>query len=352
MSKVTTQDIANLAGVSRATVSYVLNHKSKNISEKTRKKILQIAKELDYKPNPYAVGLKTNSSKTIALVIQSISNPTLAKVISGIQSVTDFNHYSLILHALDVKGRTLQNSLELLCERPIDGIILASPDKSEKNIVKRLVEERKIPTVVIGTKYDDINVSKVLIDAYEAGKQLAEYLYNLGHRQVAVGYSYTTINRNDRIQGISDFFQQKGNPIQLLNFESAQKRDLDYLDNEYRYGGEMAKYIVENKLPVSAVVMMTEWSAIALICELQKAGRKVPEEYSVSAFAGDQSFPYLGWKLTISYQMQFKLGKSACEMLIDMLQNGDKDKIENRIYRAEVLAGNTTCRLYSAPAKI
>lgn len=342
MNKVTTQDIANIAGVSRATVSYVLNNKTQNVSEKTRKKILQIAKELDYKPNPYAIGLKTNASKTIALVIQSISNPTLAKVINGIQSITNFNRYSLILHALDVKNRTLQNSIELLCERPIDGIILASPDKSESNIVRRLVEDRKIPTVVIGTQYDDINVSKVLFDSYKAGRQLAEYLYTLGHRQVVVGYSYMTINRNNRIRGISDFFQQKGYPIQVLNFESNQQKNIYYLDNEYRYGGEMAKYIVKNELPVSAIAMMTEWSALALIVELRKAGKEVPKDYSVVAFAGDQGFPYSEWKLTISYQMQFELGKAACELLIGSLLSGNPGKIESRIFDTKVLVGNTT----------
>jgi LacI family transcriptional regulator len=265
MRKVTVSDIAKAAGVSRTTVSYVLNNNAnKSISQATRDKILQIAEKLDYIPNPYAVALKTQESKTIAVVIKSISDSYLTEVIRGIQNAIDFNQYSMILHALEVKGRTLQHSIELLCERPIDGIIIAYPDLREGLIIKQYVEKRGIAIVVIGAVYRDLNVRTVYVDTRNAGIQMAEYLYSLGHRHIAVGSNYPTMQRKNRILGVTEYLQPKGFAPYVIDLQQKRSPKKASPKGEFNAGKMFAEKIVTENIP-DGVLTMNTYSAFGAI---------------------------------------------------------------------------------------
>ncbi|HLW06679.1 MAG TPA: LacI family DNA-binding transcriptional regulator [Marinilabiliaceae bacterium] len=342
MGKVTTKDIAKVAGVSRTTVSYVLNNMDKNISQETRERVLRVAKELDYKPNPYAVGLKTKISKTIALVIRSISDPSLTAVIRGIQNASSFNKYSMILHCLDVKNRTLKNSIELLCERAIDGIILAYPDKKEQSIVRKLVVDRRIPTVIIGTKYPNLRVNRVSVDIYDSGLQMAEYMYGLGHRNIAIAWNHMTLNRTERIHGVVDFCERMKCRCFPIELQQDTDKSQGFQEIEYDFGKTVACHIVKKKLPVTSILMMSPWSAIGVINALRDLGKGVPEDYSVAAFAGYSVSQFGDPKLTMNYQMHFEIGRIACETLLSLLTTDNRDIIENRIFQSKIIVGETT----------
>ena len=350
MQKATTKDVAELAGVSRATVSYVLNETpSKSISEATRKRVLEAADKLEYRPNPYAVGLKTQESKTFALVIVSLGNPSIYEMIKGIQDTSYFNEYCMILHELDVKGRTLQNCLDLLCARPLDGIIIAYPDINEQSIIQSLIEKRNIPTVIIGREFPNTDANSVSVDFESVGHIVAEHLYGLGHRNIAICCNYMISSREERIVGAQHFLESKGlQPIMFVDHRKERTFER-YTDVEYNYGFCMAEKIVRSGKSITAAIMMTPWAGIGLVQGLEALGKKIPDDFSVITYTGTSEHFHLrfwDFKITMCYQMNDEVGKAAFELLIAKFSSG-KGVIERRTYQPRLILGDTTSILPS-----
>ncbi|EQH73152.1 helix-turn-helix family protein [Clostridioides difficile DA00306] len=135
---ITIKEIGELAGVSKTTVSKVINNKDENISQATREKILKIMKEKNYVPNKLAQSLVTKKTNTIGLLIPDIRNPFFTDVSRGVEDKANEEGYNIILCNTDEDAKKEYEGIRTLSERMIDGIIFAhlQIQTGKKQIIK------------------------------------------------------------------------------------------------------------------------------------------------------------------------------------------------------------------------
>lgn len=211
MSKLTIQQIAELAGVNKATVSRVINGSTK-ISEKTRKKVEAIMKQYNYVPNSMARGLAFNRTFMVGFCVdytdrKSYANPFFYKVLQGIEEVVYARDYQFLMmsdHNFDRRDSAFER---MVAEHRVDGLILPGTLLTERNY--QLLVEHDMPFVVTGGHaLGKGNVHWVDIDNRQAGQILTEHLIRLGYRRIVLFATEASVKRDkfvaDRIHGYRD----------------------------------------------------------------------------------------------------------------------------------------------------
>ncbi|WP_040952239.1 LacI family DNA-binding transcriptional regulator [Gorillibacterium massiliense] len=207
-NKITIQQIADLAGVNKATVSRVLNGNT-NISEKTRQKIESIMKEHDYVPNTNARGLAFNKTFTIGFCFdytdkKAFANPFFYKVMSGIEDAVYGNDYLFLMMSDHNKGKGKSTFERVVAEHRVDGVLIPDTLLTPDNY--RLLMHHGMPFVVIGeTMLPEVGIHWVDVDNSLAGQLLTETLIAQGYRNISLYADAESLKRDkfiaDRIQG-------------------------------------------------------------------------------------------------------------------------------------------------------
>lgn len=348
MKRATTEDVAKAAGVSRATVSYVLNNvKGKTISEETREKIMRAVKELEYKPNFFAKGLRTSSSKTVALILPSITDPTMPIMVKGVETATNFSEYSLLIHDNESIARSKIEAIETLCERAIDGVIYAYPrDSDDDMVIQYLVNKRKMPTVVIGKKYERYEVSCVRFDHYNAGEMIADYLYGLGHERIAlmITGSMTQIKKL-RLDGINSVLKKHGLKCDLIQDRNTPGANTLFFDtHEYELGFFSTIDLVEKGLAYTAIIGTNNIVAAGILNALKSKGIAVPQTVSVTSFGGYFISEIVDPKLTVLDQPFYDFGKTAFDILKVEMENREHHLVQDIVYKPRIIIRGSTGR--------
>ena len=214
MQKVTSSDVAARAGVSRTTVSYVLNRSERvNISEETRQRVLAAVDELGYIPNAAAQMLVSQRSNGVGLVYPR-SHPHLSthifllSAIEGLKSVFDQYGMHLLLDAVDNNSEDAY--IDLLTARRIDGLILI--DVPLNSFISQRLIRNAFPVVTFGYQYPQL--SSIDAENWLGAKTAVEHLLDLGHRCIAciTNSPHFPGDPNLRLQGYHDALQQRGVP--------------------------------------------------------------------------------------------------------------------------------------------
>ena len=175
------RDVAERSGVSISTASRALNNRA-DVSPATRARVLRAAEELGYVHSSLAKGLWSGSTKTVGVVVTTISNPFYANVVTGIESVLDREAYNIVLNSSHEDPMRELRAVRLLLEQRVDGIILA-PVASEPTAVEYL-EKNKVPYVLVGRRARKVEVDHVVCDDYIIGALAAEHLIKRGHKRI------------------------------------------------------------------------------------------------------------------------------------------------------------------------
>lgn len=200
MKKASMQDIADRVGVSRCAVSLVLSGKAKDkrISEALSKRIIQVAKELNYTPNELARGLRTGLTKTLGVIVADISNEFFGELVYHIQQEAFASGYSTIVTNSNEDPEEMLNGINLLVNRQVDGIIMV-PTNNSQHIAQKIVS-MKIPFVQVDRFIPGIDASYVILDNFRASYDLTEKLYSTGCRRIAM-IKHKTSALNGRLEG-------------------------------------------------------------------------------------------------------------------------------------------------------
>jgi len=159
------KDIAKLTGFSINTVSRALNNKAE-VKKETRRKILRVAKELNYQPNALARSMVLKKTNLVGLVISEIKDPFYSQLTSVIENYVYSNNYKLILYNTNEDPNREVQIINLLLQQKADGIIII-PTQKNKNIIKKLVNDN-YPLVIISRKFNSFNANSV-ISNFEQG---------------------------------------------------------------------------------------------------------------------------------------------------------------------------------------
>lgn len=312
MSKVTLMDIATKANVSKTTVSMVLNNKPNNISEKTKNKIFEIAKELEYVPNSLARGLSTKKSYTIGVLVPDIQNPFFNQMIKVIEKILEEKGYSIIICNNYSNKERERNNIRLLLSKIVDGVIIAAVDDSDENF--SMLEKNKVPFVIVDRIVDnDEKYNSVFCDNKLGINMGMDYLYSKGKRKIGfVSGNKDMAVANIRLQSYIE------KSIELGVYD----KDFNIQDEFTMEGGFNAtKSLLAKNKKIDSIFYSSDIMAIGGIKYLLRSGYKIPEDISILGFDNINIGSFIEPELTTIAQPIDDIAKEAANMLIALMDD-------------------------------
>lgn len=295
MKRASIKDIAKIAGVSVATVSYVLNKKEgQRIGEETKKKILEIAETINYVPNRIARSLQNNKSKLLGLIVADISNDFYSSIARHLEDKALKLGYTLIIGSSDENATKFERLIDLFSQQQVDGMIVA-PVAGSEDIFSKLIS-RNYPVVTIDRYLKGINIPGVIINNREITEETTSYLISKGFDQVIyIGYDTKLPHLLDRKSGFDASISDSEKELVSHNILV----DLDNITQDVQT--KLTQVLGENPKN-TAVYFSSNKLAVAGLEYLIKNNIKVPEQVSVLAF--DETEAYKLFPADISYIKQ------------------------------------------------
>jgi DNA-binding LacI/PurR family transcriptional regulator len=338
--RVTSQDVANLAGVSRTTVSFVLNDvKGFNISPETRQKVQDAAESLSYVPDASAQALASRRAKAIGLVMTRdphhiASDAFLPQIISGLMEVIKDNKLRLLIEYVEVEHQD-RAYLELARAKHIDGMILLTPRIDDVGLKK--LEQVDIPTVLMG-HLEGSNLYSVDVDNQVAAEQGVQHLLDLGHTKIAcisnAPPSYAA--SPDRVIGYKNALLAAGiTPNESL---------IRYADFDPESGYIQMKSLLESGNKFTAIFVASDNVAMGAKAALREAGLRIPEDISLVGFDDIPWAQYADPPLTTVHLQAQEMARKACLMLMDLLQ-GNEPKEKQQIIETHLVVRKSSRKL-------
>ena len=324
------QDVAARAQVSIATVSRVLNESDHKVSKETRKRVLNAIRELDYRPNALARGLLMKKTKTIGIIIPDISNPYYAGIVRGMQDMADRNGYDVILQNTDRSQDRIVKSIYLLREKIADGVIFSGGIIHGYESLSALKELRE-RVVVIGRH--EVNFPAALVDNIGGASEAIQHLIELGHKSIGfIGGPENSTTMIDRLKGYESALAQNGYPM--------DDTLLKWGDLNPESGFEATKHLLEQKNRPSAILAGNDQMAFGAIHAARQLGFKVPKDLAVVGFDDVPLSAYFEPPLTTVKIPRYRLGEGAMEMLIELIQEKEFNRI--RWFKTELIVRGST----------
>ena len=311
MGKVTIKDIANKANVSKTTVSMVLNNKPNNISETTKNKIFEIAKELEYVPNSLARGLSTKKSYTIGVLVPDIQNPFFSEMIKIVENILEKKGYSIIIcNSYSSKNRERDN-IRLLLSKIVDGVIIAPVDDSDENF--SILEKNKVPFIIVDRILEDHEKYNSIFCDNKLGIDIGmDYLYSKGKRNIGfVSGSKDIAVANIRLQS----YIEKSKQLQIYNSDF-------YIQDEFTMEGgfNATKKLLERNKKIDSIFYSSDIMAIGGIKYLLRNGYKIPEDISILGFDNINICSFIEPELTTIAQPIREISIEAANMIIGLIE--------------------------------
>lgn len=338
MARATLKDVAQLAGVSTATVSYALSGK-RTISESTKQRINEAIAQLDYVPDLNARGLSMRDSKLIGVVVPQtepgerlmFQNSFYSEILGSIEYYARQQGYHILISATDAN----ESYLTLAKKRNLDGIIVIGmyPDEFYQQMKKT-----QIPIVLIDSYCNDHYYHNIRIDDAYGSYLATHYMLENGHKEVAFFAGQLKENgvMKKRLLG----YQQA-----LEEFQIPYRKEYVFEGQiDYNSGIELAEKLMASKLPATAIVAAADILAIGAIKGLFEAGKKVPDDYSIVGFDDVEISQYVTPGLTTVRQQISLKGQKAVELLLKHIQDPNLPKQEEVIPLQLVVRGSVKQR--------
>ncbi len=319
----TSRDVAKLAGVSRTTVSFVLNqNEGVSISKATRQRVLKAAKRLNYHPNAAGRKLVSGKSDTLGLVLhqspeQVFADAFLPRVILGVEQAAMQLGFHVLLKQVDPKDKN--GYARLIHENHVDGIILSGPRQDDEDIVR--LHREGVPVMLLG-QLPDSHLPFVDVDARRGAETAVKHLVELGHKRIAMitnaplSYTSSQQRRDGYLQALRN---------SRLKVDSALIKEGNYTPAS----GYQAMTELLNLSPrPTAVFIASDVVALGAILAIHRAGLQLPDDIAMVGFDDIPLAEYFDPPLTTVRLPAFGLGLAAAERVIQLIQGKALDSNE------------------------
>ncbi|QQK09009.1 LacI family DNA-binding transcriptional regulator [Miniphocaeibacter halophilus] len=319
--KVTIQDVANKAGVSKSTVSHVMNNTAK-ISKETRTIVEKAIKELKYRPNRVASSLRTAKSDSVGLIVPDLSNEYYANVIKGVSDIALKENYSIMISNTEYNEVSEKKAINNFLENNIDGIIFigGNPDRQKLTSIR----ENNIPVVVIDVTIEDLDVSSIVSDDINSMKKCVNYLVEKGHKKIGFVAEFLNLsNVENRYLGY-----RLGLEINKISFDEnwlfiEESLKTEKLINSYLYMKKILKDHNIEDLP-TAFICTSDLVALGFIRAIKEAGFTIAKDFSIIGYDDISISDFSEPRLSTIRQNKYEIGKKAMELIKEKIENPSK----------------------------
>ena len=318
MKKTSLNDIALQLGVSKTLVSFVLNGKGKEfrISDDICKKVIDLAKELNYQPNRIAQGLRTGRTNTIGLIIADIANQFFGKLGREIEQEAARHGYRVIFCSSDENPENSKQQIAMLQQSQVDGFIISPPINSEEQI--RSLLKNNIPYVLIDRYFPEIESNYIVIDNFDAAYRATSHLLKLGRKRIAnLTVNLDLVIMKERTEGYKQALRDAGvevdeNLVKVLPFTHDNK-DID----------RTIKDLVgkRNNKKADAILFSTSKLGIMGIECISALGLKIPDDLAIVSFDDPDAYRICVSPVTVINQPLKEIGKIAVQVLLNKIKH-------------------------------
>jgi LacI family transcriptional regulator len=302
------KDVARLAGVSDAVVSYVLNNGPRPVASATRERVLKAITELNYRPNATARALRLQRTNVIGLLVPDISNPYFSEFAKVAQEACFSLGYALIVADSSIDEGREAAQVRALLERQVDGVIDYGV---QDTALLSLLTTAGVPTVSMDSQMENPQVPKVAIDDYAASRDAVAHLVSHGHTRIGyIGGPRDVPVSRARWRGWRDVMT-----------ESAPEVKVDELVINppfSRAGGAAgAADLLSRPSPPTALFIASDLQAMGSLYACSVMGLSVPDDVAIISFDGTQETEYSVPPLTVVKQPVDELARTAVARVLD-----------------------------------
>jgi DNA-binding LacI/PurR family transcriptional regulator len=314
----TLKEVAEISGVSVATVSRVLND-YQHVSTETRKKVLKAIKQLNYRPSRVARRLRKRGAQILGLVIADISNPYYSAVIQSIENIAYANKYSMLLCNSSEEPKRERMHLEILIEEQVAGVIISPVD--EFSISCKAFLDQGIPVVAIDRRFRNLEINSVLVDNVMGAFDATNHLIQLGHRRIGLiaGPSHLTTGRE----------RQEGYEKAIL--ENHLDLDTNLIKNgdfKQKSGYTITLELLQGKDAPTAIFVSNNLMTLGSLNAIHDLGLRIPQDVAIVGFDDLSWAPSLNPPLTAVAQPTHELGKWAVNLLLQGVTDNSREPVE------------------------
>jgi LacI family transcriptional regulator len=310
MSNTTIRVLAQKLGLSIGTVSKALRD-SYEISSDTKEKVLALARQLNYVPNPYASSLRKRRSKTIAVVLPEVADSFFALAINGIEAVAQEKGYHVLIYLTHESFVKEMNILRDFQSGRVDGILLSVSDETSNSDHVKEVIGAGIPVVFFDRICEDVDTARVITDDFESSYNATSHLIEKGCERIAyLSISANLSISNNRMEGYKKALEDQG---------ASHGPSIIQCSNDMENNKVIIRDLLKNKVRPDGIIASVEklTATIYMVCRELKLS--IPEDIRVVSFTNLQSAAILNPALTTVTQPAFEMGKTAATVLFKAL---------------------------------
>lgn len=309
--KITIGNLAEQLGVSKTTVSFVINGKAreKHISESLEEKILQHIEKVGYRPNQFAQGLRSGKTKIIGMLVEDISDPFFSSVARQIEEIVYQKGYKIIFSSTENETEKAKDLIELYRSRQVDGYIIAPPPGLEKEINDLL--DDNLPVVVFDRTIPDVDTNTVLVNNYASAYDAVLHFIENGYKNIAmVTLSSDQEQMLERLEGYTDALKRiKATPI---------IKKVIYHDRKETSVKEIQDFLVSNK-QIDAVFFATNYIADSGLESIRNLGLNIPADLGVIVFDDHNLYRLFSPPITAVSQPIKAIAENSINIMLEIL---------------------------------
>lgn len=305
---ITIKDLARILDISVSTVSRALRD-TYDVNQETRQKVLELATELNYKPNFNATGLAKGSTHNLGVILPFITNYYFSTVITGIQEVAYESGYNITLFVTNDSQERELAILNNLTISNLDGLLISASSNSDSFEHFQQIVDDGIPIVFFDRIVDTIETSKVMQDDYNGAFEAVEHLIENGYKNIAHIAGPENLNFTEkRLQGYKDALNKYNLPVNdewIIFSEFSQES-----------GEKDTNQLVAMKNKPDAIFAVNDRKAIGAIQSLKRHNIIIGKEIGVIGFTNDPMSSIISPSLSTIAEPAYDIGKMSCELLI------------------------------------
>ena len=326
-----TKKVAELANVSVATVSRVINNNGK-VALKTRRKVEAAIKELNYVPNMLARNFRTAASKSIIVMVTNISNYFYMETIHGISEYAHEKGYDILLSETNEEKKRQYEGFLKVKNHIADGVIIIESTIKDRLLISL---EKEFPVVQCSVYSQDVSIPFVAIDNVRGGYIGTKMLIDQGHENIAfIGTENKSMYNEDRIKGY----------LKALKEANIEKHRIIYTQLSIDGGSEIAQKLIKEKEAPTALFFASDMPAIGAIHGLTAAGYNVPGDISILGFDNIELCSLVLPGLTTVAQPMYEIGRESARLLIERIESNTSSSPRNIIFQPQIVKRNSIAK--------
>lgn len=332
----TMEEVARLAGVSRSTISRVINN-NPHVRAETRERVWQVIRKSSYQPHAVARSLVTNRTRIVGMVIPEtvttlFTDPFFSILLRGTTNACNAHRYQLMLSLFAASADQQERYQNLLGNGYLDGVLVASAPLDDP-LISNLLHDR-VPFVCVG-RHPNRQVHFVDVDNLGGARMAVEHLIGLGHRRIAtITGRLDTTHGQDRLEGYHQAMEAQGIPV-----EEGLIVEGDFTESSGVVG-------MQQLLPASpsAVFVASDMMTIGALKALRQAGRQVPQDIALVSFDDIAVASAIEPGLTTVRQPIERMGSMAIEVLLSLVESSPEEEVPvHRIVLPTELVVRASC---------